>query len=180
VWFHCFAFHICWCFRKVWGESVKLQGVYLGYERIGLSTRLYEGIFTSRKGRELKNRYMRVVNVSLLAKWRWKLLSQKTEFWKEFTVEKYVSHIVGNLNLEDGVLSAITLLRWNICAMENNSNWFQTQLQRNCQCYVLMETRNCRGRLSLLNCDIICFKRLTLREKLCSSIMCSLTSSIEH
>jgi len=72
------------------------------------------------------------------------IFSEDTEFWKELIVEKYVSHIVGNLDLGDGVLSAIILLRWkDICAMENNSKWFQTQLQRNCECYVLMKAENC-------------------------------------
>lgn len=44
---------------------------------------------------------IRVVNVSLLAKWRWRLLNEDHALWKEVLVEKYGNHI-GNV-VEGGV-----------------------------------------------------------------------------
>jgi hypothetical protein len=38
-------------------------------------------------------RDIRVVNVSLLAKWRWKLLVGENMLWKEVLMEKYGNNI---------------------------------------------------------------------------------------
>ncbi|MCI73363.1 putative non-LTR retroelement reverse transcriptase, partial [Trifolium medium] len=44
-------------------------------------------------------RDLRLVNVSLLAKWRWKLLSHDYEVWKEVIVAKYGSDVIGKRNI---------------------------------------------------------------------------------
>jgi hypothetical protein len=41
---------------------------------------------------------LRLVNISLLTKWRWKLLSHDDEVWKEVVVAKYGHNLIGNVN----------------------------------------------------------------------------------
>jgi len=36
---------------------------------------------------------VRIVNISLLAKWRWRFLQNDVALWKEVLVEKYVNHM---------------------------------------------------------------------------------------
>jgi hypothetical protein len=38
-------------------------------------------------------RDLRLTNISLLAKWRWKLLQPEVEFWKDIVMAKYGSHV---------------------------------------------------------------------------------------
>jgi hypothetical protein len=45
-------------------------------------------------------RDIRLVNLSLLAKWRWKLLTNDDEVWKNLIVAKYGEHVLGNVRLE--------------------------------------------------------------------------------
>jgi hypothetical protein len=58
------------------------------------------------------------MNLSLLSKWRWKLLMGGDEVWKRVVVAKYGVGVVGNLNLDVETLRHDTSTWWrNICSL---------------------------------------------------------------
>ncbi|MCI03186.1 ribonuclease H protein, partial [Trifolium medium] len=72
-------------------------------------------------------RDLRVVNISLLAKWRWRLLSNNNPVWKEVIKCKYGDSAVGELVLGDGCKPWFASLWWkDICSIGCNLNndWF--------------------------------------------------------
>jgi hypothetical protein len=70
-------------------------------------------------------RDIRVMNLSLLAKWRWKLLTGGDEVWKRVVVAKYGVGVVGNINLDVEPLRHDTSTWWqNICRLEVGTRWF--------------------------------------------------------
>ncbi|MCI07614.1 LINE-1 reverse transcriptase like, partial [Trifolium medium] len=83
---------------KVWREIVKIQRKFLWS---GLSERAktcwvkWEDICRAKQDAGLGIRDLRRVNMSLLAKWRWKLLSQEEEVWKEIIKARYGTDVVG-------------------------------------------------------------------------------------
>jgi hypothetical protein len=74
---------------KVWKEVVKIQREFLW---CGLETKRkiswvnWETVTKPKCDGGLGVRDVRRVNLSLLAKWRWKLLSQEQEMWKTVIV----------------------------------------------------------------------------------------------
>jgi hypothetical protein len=65
------------------------------------------------------------MNLSLLAKWRWKLLSEGDEMWRRVVVSKYGGGVVGNanLNVEDSRYGMSVWWR-DICRLDVGVGWF--------------------------------------------------------
>jgi hypothetical protein len=114
---------------KVWREVVKLQRNFL-WGGLSLKRRIswvkWEDICRPKKEGGLGIRDLRLVNLSLLAKWRWKLLSNDDEVWKNVIVAKYGGHVVGNVAL-DNTLGGMSCSSWwkDVCCLDSNGGWFK-------------------------------------------------------
>ncbi|WJX14094.1 hypothetical protein P8452_04402 [Trifolium repens] len=73
-------------------------------------------------------RDIRIVNLSLLAKWRWRLLLPGRPLWKDILVAKYGSHILGEVDWSSYRISFFASSWWkSIVAVENaipGKNWW--------------------------------------------------------
>jgi hypothetical protein len=70
------------------------------------------------------------VNISLLTKWRSRLLNREdVALWKEVLVAKYGSHIVNNVNLSlEGIPYYASLWWKDVCNLDgvvNSTNWLE-------------------------------------------------------
>jgi hypothetical protein len=80
-------------------------------------------------------RDLEVVNLSLLSKWRWRLLNREDlALWKEVLVAKYGLHILNNVNLSMEVSPYFESLWWkDICSLEgwvDSTNWLEDVIVR--------------------------------------------------
>jgi hypothetical protein len=78
-------------------------------------------------------RDVRVVNISLLTKWRWRLLHEDNAVWKEGVKSKYGSGVVGSTVLGDENRPWFASLWWkDICSIGSNfsQNWFSQGVVR--------------------------------------------------
>jgi hypothetical protein len=72
-------------------------------------------------------RDVRVVNISLLAKWRWRLLSNDNAIWKDVIRCKYGEAAIGKVELGDNCKPWFSSLWWkDVCSigLNLNTNWF--------------------------------------------------------
>jgi hypothetical protein len=72
-------------------------------------------------------RGVRIVNISLLAKWRWRLLSNENMLWKEVIRSKYGATAIGNVILGEECKPRYASLWWkDVCSIGTNlhQNWF--------------------------------------------------------
>jgi hypothetical protein len=79
-------------------------------------------------------RDIRIVNVSLLAKWRWRLLQSEPALWKEVIVVKYRAGVLTNV-VFNGIPGARFASSWwkDICSLENyvdSKNWLSEAIVR--------------------------------------------------
>jgi hypothetical protein len=91
----------------------------------------WEDVCKPKKDAGLGIRDLRLANLSLLAKWRWKLLSHDHEMWKMVIAAKYGSACIGAGNL--GVLHIPSLAStwWrDICSLDLGSNWFVEAVEK--------------------------------------------------
>jgi hypothetical protein len=85
------------------------------------------GWFVSSEEERWSVRDVWVVNISLLAKWRWRLLNDDSTLWKAVLKSKYGGGIVGKLVLGDDCKPWFASLWWrDICSIGHNldQNWF--------------------------------------------------------
>jgi hypothetical protein len=70
-----------------------------------------------------------LVNISLLSKWKWKLLSCENELWKEIVVARYGKDVMGKR-----VLGEVDVTRWgsswwrDLCLIDKDSAWFNNAI----------------------------------------------------
>jgi hypothetical protein len=89
---------------KVWHEVVKIQRNFFWG---GLASRRsmcwvkWSEICKPKKEGGLGIKDLRLMNKSLLAKWRWKLLMCEDELWKNVLVAKYGNNVIGNTCLNE-------------------------------------------------------------------------------
>jgi hypothetical protein len=70
-------------------------------------------------------RDLRLVNISLLAKWKWKLLSHESEVWKDVVVARYGADVVGKKCLSEIDVTRMGSSWWrDICLIDKDSTWF--------------------------------------------------------
>lgn len=71
-----------------------------------------------------------MVNLSLLVKWKWRLINGGNALWKEVLVEKYGTSCVGLVVEEDYVWLVHTSRWWRDMVGLDESNWFNSELSR--------------------------------------------------
>jgi hypothetical protein len=76
----------------------------------------------------------RIVNLSLLAKWRWRLLQPGLPLWKEVLIAKYGNHIVHHVDWSDRRIPVSSSCWWkDICSLDRvvaSTNWLVDSLVR--------------------------------------------------
>ncbi|MCH95493.1 ribonuclease H protein [Trifolium medium] len=107
---------------KVWREVVKIQRNFLwGWlsNRRRICWVKWTDICRPKREGGLGIRDLRVMNTSLLAKWRWNLLMEGDEVWRRVVVVKYGDDVVGNacLDVEDFRYGASVWWR-DICRLD--------------------------------------------------------------
>jgi hypothetical protein len=112
----------------VWREVVKIQRNFL-WGGVSLKRRIswvkWSDICKPKKEGGLGIRDLRLVNVSLLAKWRWNLLTEGEEVWKNVIVARYGHHAIGNLYLEATLGASQCSLWWkDLCRVDSGVGWF--------------------------------------------------------
>jgi hypothetical protein len=79
-------------------------------------------------------RNVRVVNLSLLTKWRWRLLQPDMPLWKEVIVARYGNHCTHHVDWSDRRIPASSSKWWrDICALDKaviSKNWLEDALVR--------------------------------------------------
>ncbi|WJX67429.1 hypothetical protein P8452_51895 [Trifolium repens] len=88
---------------KVWQEVVKIQRKFF-WGGIGSRRKIcrvkWSEICKPKKEGGLGIKDLRLMNISLLAKWRWKLLKRDDELWKKVVVAKYGNNVIGGVTLQ--------------------------------------------------------------------------------
>jgi hypothetical protein len=72
-------------------------------------------------------RDIRVVNISFLTNWRWRLLDNNQAVWKDVLISKYGANVLGRVELEENCKPWYASLWWrDVCSMGSNLgiNWF--------------------------------------------------------
>jgi hypothetical protein len=113
---------------KVWREVVKIQHNFFWG---GLSNRgrmcwvKWSDICKTKKDGGLGIKDHRLMNYSLLAKWRWKLLVEDDDLWKKVVVAKYRVSIMSNARLNVESLPPGASVWWrDICRVDSGDGWF--------------------------------------------------------
>jgi hypothetical protein len=113
---------------KVWREVVSIQRKFFWG---GLSNKRkmcwvkWGEICKSKKDGGLGIKDLRLMNKSLLAKWRWKLLSEGDELWKKVLVARHGGTILGKANLVVEDYKAEASVWWkDICRVDEGLGWF--------------------------------------------------------
>jgi hypothetical protein len=79
-------------------------------------------------------RDLRVVNISLLTKWRWRLLDNNPSLWKNIIRSKYGEEVIGTVVWGDGCRPWFSSLWWkDLCSIgfNLNTNWFAQGVIKN-------------------------------------------------
>jgi hypothetical protein len=117
--------------QKVWKKIVRIQREFLwggvkGGKKINWLK--WSVVCKDRRNGGLGVRDIRFVNLSLLTKWRWRLLSPDRALWKDVLVAKYGNHILNNVSLLPFRSSSLDSSWWkNLIALEkviSSRNWF--------------------------------------------------------
>jgi hypothetical protein len=113
---------------KVWREVVKIQRKFLWS---GLADKnktcwvKWEDICKPKKEGGLGVRDLRLVNISLLTKWRWRLLDDVREVWKGVIVSKYGGESMGSPRPGIGYAPHFASRWWiDICSLDKDADWF--------------------------------------------------------
>jgi hypothetical protein len=119
---------------KVWKEVVKIQRDFL-WGGLSKKTRIcwvrWNDICKPKKEAGLGIKDLRMVNISLLTKWRWKLLSHQSEVWKDVVMAKYGPHISGKGNLGVSDVTRMSSTWWkDICNPDKDSIWFVEAVEK--------------------------------------------------
>jgi len=75
-------------------------------------------------------RDVRAVNLSLLAKWIWRLLNDENSLWKDVLVEKYGRSVGGLLVEEEYGWPPHVSRWWRDLVTLDDSNWFSSEIIR--------------------------------------------------
>jgi hypothetical protein len=113
---------------KVWREVVKIQRDFF-WGGLSCKRKLcwvkWEDICKPKKEGGLGVKNLRLMNLSLLAKWRWKLLREDDEIWKKVIMAKYGRNVVGEVRLDVGGGRNSDSPWWrDICRIDVGSGWF--------------------------------------------------------
>jgi hypothetical protein len=73
------------------------------------------------------------VNLSLLIKWRWRIIQKDNAFWKEFLVKKYGPHIRAKVHWIGSEVHYCASSWWkDICGIDKREegSWFANNISR--------------------------------------------------
>ncbi|GAU50162.1 hypothetical protein TSUD_263410 [Trifolium subterraneum] len=123
------------------GESVEASGAYskgilLGGVRGGNKMRWvkWSVIYKAKEKGSLGVRDVRLVNLSLLTKWRWRLLQPERPLWKEVLVAKYGDHILHMVDWSEFRIPTSASRWWkDICVLDKVvefKNWLVESVSR--------------------------------------------------
>ncbi|MCH82343.1 LINE-1 reverse transcriptase like, partial [Trifolium medium] len=119
---------------RVWKEVVKIQRRFLWgglSKRHGICWVKWDDVCKPKKEGGLGIRDLRVTNLSLLAKWRWKLLASDSEVWKDVILSKYGMASIGIGNLCDYEASRLDSEWWtDICSLDKESRCFADAVEK--------------------------------------------------
>jgi hypothetical protein len=123
--------------NKVWKKVVRIQREFLwggpkGGKRI--SWVKWSLICMERKHGGLGVRDIRLVNISLLVKWRWRLLLPGRSLWKDVVIAKYGSHMLQHVEWANFSTPSNVSSWWkNIVNLEKvvpGKNWLMEAIKR--------------------------------------------------
>jgi hypothetical protein len=113
---------------KVWREVVKIQRNFLWgglMNRRKLCWVKWADICKPKKEGGLGIKNLRLMNSSLLSKWRWKILVEGNELWKKVLVAKYGDSVVGKSRLDVNDFGVGASVWWrDICRLDSGVGWF--------------------------------------------------------
>jgi hypothetical protein len=115
----------------VWKKVRRIQREFLGGGRRGhkrISWINWDIVCLPKEKGGLGVRDVRCVNISLLTKWRWRLLSNDQAVWKDVVKSKYGNGAIGQPVLGEDVKPWFSSLWWrDICSIGVNldQNWFR-------------------------------------------------------
>jgi hypothetical protein len=119
---------------KVWREVVKIQRNFLWgglVQRRRICWVKWSAICKPKKEGGLGIKDLKVMNCSLLAKWRWKLLTASNEMWKDVISARYGDNVLGNVRLGGEVFGAGSSVWWrDIGRLDNDSGWFSQAVSK--------------------------------------------------
>ncbi|MCH96537.1 LINE-1 reverse transcriptase like, partial [Trifolium medium] len=114
---------------KVWKDVVKLQRNFLWgglAKRRKISWVKWDDVCKPKIEGGLGIRDLRVVNKSLLAKWRWRLLMDEDEVWKDVIIAKYGHQAVGSVSFENVAFGSLGSPWWgDLCKLDSGVGWFR-------------------------------------------------------
>jgi hypothetical protein len=113
---------------RVWKEVVKIQRTFLWS---GLEKKLkicwvnWDTVTTPKIDGGLGVRDLRRVNLSLLAKWRWRFLNNDRSCWKLVLEAKYGNNLA-HVHLQQEHCQSRTASLWwkDVCKLEGDGSWF--------------------------------------------------------
>jgi hypothetical protein len=114
--------------QKVWKEVVKIQRNFL-WGGLSLKRRIYwvkwGDICKPKMEGGLGIQDLRIVNLSLLAKWRWNLLVEGEEIWKNVIIARYGEQSLGNTRLVAPSGGSLCSAWWkDLCGLDSGVGWF--------------------------------------------------------
>jgi hypothetical protein len=114
---------------KVWREVVTIQRNFLWgglMKKKRICWIKWADVCKPKKEGGLGVRDLRLVNLSLLAKWRWRVLLEEEELWKNVIIAKYGLRAVGNVRLDDAMFGNLCSSWWrNVCNLDKGVKWFE-------------------------------------------------------
>jgi hypothetical protein len=114
----------------VWKKICRIQREFLWGGKQGrkkISWLKWDTVCRPKSEGGLGVRDVRVVNISLLTKWRWRLLDGTNTVWKDVLISKYGANVVGRVVMDDDCQPWYASLWWkDICGIGSNldTNWF--------------------------------------------------------
>jgi hypothetical protein len=113
---------------KVWREVVKIQRKFF-WAGLVQTRRMcwikWSAICKPKKEGGLGIKDLRLMNCSLLTKWRWKLLMANNELWKNVISARYGENALGKVWLGGEMLGAGTSVWWrDLGRIDVGSGWF--------------------------------------------------------
>jgi hypothetical protein len=120
----------------VWKQVRRIQREFLWGGKRGrkkINWIKWDVVCLPKKKGGLGVRDVRAVNISLLTKWRWRLLHDDAALWKDMLKSKYGAGIIGRTELGEDYKPWFASLWWrDICSMGNNLglNWFSQAVRK--------------------------------------------------
>jgi len=118
---------VLWCFKEV----IRIQRNFLWGGGRKICWVKWRKVCLPRSKGGLGVRDVRLVNLSLMAKWKWRLLQEDLPLWKVVLREKYGDYITGVPPLDGSRWSRSSSIWWKDFSMLEGGvggNWFSNRV----------------------------------------------------